>query len=106
MDLLAGHAETEAKKMYIAICSDNMNDNIALANNMPCAIYSHSIPVLVYQDEFQDAVECILRKHLREGNNIKVFGAYNTNVNLKATFSDAILLKYIYSLKSATTRLI
>lgn len=97
LDLLAGYAETEAKKMYIAICSDNMNDNIALANNMPCAIYSHSIPVLVYQDEFQDAVECILRKHLREGNNIKVFGAYNTNVNLKATFSDAILLKYIYS---------
>lgn len=97
LDLLASYAETEARKMYIAICSDNMNDNIALANNMPCAIYSHSIPVLVYQDEFQEAVECILRKHLREGNNIKVFGAYNSNVNLKATFSKAISLKYIYS---------
>ena len=96
LDLLASYAETEAKKMYIAICSDNMNDNIALANNMPCAIYSHSIPVLVYQDEFQDAVECILRKHLREGNNIKVFGAYNSFVDLTATFSEASSLKYIY----------
>lgn len=97
LDLLARFAEDEAGKMYVAICSDNMNDNIALANNMPCAVYSHSVPVLVYQDEFQDAVDCILRKHLKEGNNIKVFGAYNTMVNLKATFSDAILLKYIYS---------
>lgn len=96
LELLASYAETEAKKMYIAICSDNMNDNIALANNMPCAIYSHSIPVLVYQDEFQDAVECILRKHLREGNNIKVFGAYNSFVDLTATFSEASSLKYIY----------
>ena len=96
LDLLAGYAETEAEKMYIAICSDNMNDNIALANNMPCAIYSHSIPVLVYQDEFQDAVDCILRKHLREGNNIKVFGAYNSFVDLTATFSEASSLKYIY----------
>lgn len=94
-DRLSRWAASEHDRLYVAICSENMNDNAMLANNMPSDIYKYAVPTLVYLNHYTDAVDCLFGRRLRDCADMKIFGAYNSYVDLCGSLKEAISLKYI-----------
>lgn len=96
MDLLTQYAASEHSRLYIAICSDNMSDNIILANNLPSDVYKYSVPTIVYQKRFLDIDDYVFRKHLHKEKKVRPFGAYDSYIDLLAPLDEACKLKSLY----------
>lgn len=104
-ELIAQYVEHYGRRLYIVCCSENANDNIILANNLPKSVYGMQIPILVKVDYYMQS-NFPLDNNGQIVKHIKFFGMLDQYMNIDGALDTAQAIRYIhFALRAGTNPL-